>query len=423
MVHVLEGFGGGAVDLALAAAEVRAEKAELEVAKLRASLADCQAQRRDTAALLERLGIQNAELRGRLCKADDTIAELTHLSEECQLKHGFLLDATMATVAGAAEGLPAASQSIPFFPLTPSAAAPSPQRAGARSPSRVSWGGAPSPSGWGTSWGDASPPGAAAQAAAERRSVLEERRQALERQTEQARVQEEMDELRSRLDAVLEERDYWRRLCSGLQPLPPASLREEQDPPVATSAAPDPNERPRPARAGRAAESLAASLAASAEVSALRQRAWELEQALQAEKRFNAETRMRADVGQPQARQLGRLEKKLQQESDEVARLRQQVEELGSALRQQLLRRGARVGELEREVQSLREAEGQGAGLEASMSQRPTSPTSPMSPTVDLERWAARRSRLLDETTRETMELVVAVRQLSPVKDDEFAAS
>mmetsp|Transcript_129997 Transcript_129997/g.290237 ORF Transcript_129997/g.290237 Transcript_129997/m.290237 type:complete len:881 (-) Transcript_129997:130-2772(-) len=86
----------------IAHAEARAEESEMEIVRLRASLADSLAQRNDTAKLFERLRTENTRLRQQLDHSRAEIAELTHLREECQLKHGGLLAQLEAATAGGA---------------------------------------------------------------------------------------------------------------------------------------------------------------------------------------------------------------------------------------------------------------------------------------------------------------------------------
>jgi len=83
----------GSIDMATCVmkAEARAERAEIEIVRLQTHLADSHARHRDTAQLLEHLSSQNADLRQHLERAKDKIAELTHLHEQCELKHGALL--------------------------------------------------------------------------------------------------------------------------------------------------------------------------------------------------------------------------------------------------------------------------------------------------------------------------------------------
>lgn len=60
-----------------AALEARALKAERENERLVALVADIQAQRNDTARLLERISAQNVQLRGRHERAEARVAELS----------------------------------------------------------------------------------------------------------------------------------------------------------------------------------------------------------------------------------------------------------------------------------------------------------------------------------------------------------
>jgi len=83
--------------------EARAERAEMQLVRLQVNLAHSQSRQKDTNQLLERVSTQNTELRSQLAKAKDTIAELMHHREECELKHGWLLSTAAAAASSKIE--------------------------------------------------------------------------------------------------------------------------------------------------------------------------------------------------------------------------------------------------------------------------------------------------------------------------------